>query len=155
MAEQTFRGYWSIKEVLERMDPLVEWTKKFKPQQRHITLARKDYDLIRRWPKASHVHQIEVVGPETWYHGFELTYDGGPTRYGKAAEAIQTDVEEFTMRDPRDPILVRNERAGFVDGNLTVETMSGVALPGVGLYLMVPVANERDADELLKQLRAA
>lgn len=94
MAEGTFRGYWAIKEVLDRMAPLAAWTKQFKPQQRHLTLPRKDYDLIRRWPKASHVHQTEVVGAEVWYHGLELTYDGGPKRYEKAAEPVQVDVEE-------------------------------------------------------------
>lgn len=153
MAEATsFRGYWAIKEVLERMDPLVEWTKRFKAHQRHITLARKDYDLIRRWPKAAHVHQIECVGPETWYHGFELTYDGGPRRYVAAAQAIQTDVEEMIMRDP---ILVRCQHAGFVDGAIRdVETISGNALLGIGLYLMIPVQNEKMADELAKQIHA-
>lgn len=94
MAEKTFRGYWAIKEVLDRMQPLAEWTKQFKPQQRHLTLERKDYDLIRRWPKAAHIHGIECVGPETWFHEFELTYDGGPRRYVQPAVPIQVDVED-------------------------------------------------------------
>jgi len=89
----SFRGYWSIKEVLDRMQPLAEWTRKFKPNQRHLTLPRKDYDLIRRWPKAAHIHQIEVVGSEVWFHEFELTYDGGPRRYEKPALPVQTDIE--------------------------------------------------------------
>ena len=100
MAEgATFRGYWAIKEVLGRLDPLVAWTKQFKPQQRHVTLAKKDYDLIRRWPKAAHVHQIECVGPDTWYHGLELTYDGGPGRYDKQRGPLQTDIEAANRED--------------------------------------------------------
>lgn len=94
MAEATFRGYWAIKELIERLEPLTEWTKQFKPAQRHITLARKDYDLVRRWPKAAHIHQIECVGPETWYHGYELTYDGGPRRYRPPPPPEQTDIED-------------------------------------------------------------
>ena len=102
MAEvPTFRGYWSIKEALERMAPLAEWTKKFKPQQRHLTLLRKDYDLIRRWPKAAHIHQIEVVGDEVWYQGLELTYDSGPKRYGKAEKPVQSDLaDDRAVSDP-------------------------------------------------------
>lgn len=93
MADKAFRGYWAIKEVIDRMKPLADWTKRFKPNQRHPTLPRKDYDLIRRWPKAADIHEVTVVGSEVWYHGLELTYDGGPRRYEKLAAPMQTDIE--------------------------------------------------------------
>jgi hypothetical protein len=96
MAETpTFRGYWAIREVVERLWPLADWTRQFKPNQRHLTIRRKDYDLIMRWPKAAHVNQIEVMNGEAWYHGLELTYDGGPRRYQPPAQPQQVDVEEL------------------------------------------------------------
>lgn len=56
------------------------------------------------------------------------------------------------MKDPRSPILVRSDSSGFVDGNMTVETVSCAAQQGTGLYLMVPVQNEAAADVLAKRL---
>ena len=94
MAEgSSFRGYWAIREVIDRMDPLVDWTKQFKPQQRHVTLPRKDFDLIRRWPKAASVLNIDVHESDVMYKGLELTYDGGPRRYGERDLPQQTDIE--------------------------------------------------------------
>lgn len=57
------------------------------------------------------------------------------------------------MRDPRDFIVVRCDHSGFVDGDLTVETMSCIAHCGVGLYVMVPVANQQAADDVCKRLK--
>jgi hypothetical protein len=57
------------------------------------------------------------------------------------------------MKDARDLILVRCDYSGFVDGDLCVETMSGIAHCGVGLYVMVPVANQRAADDLFRRLK--
>ncbi len=95
MAESNFRGYASIGEVMQRMTKLVEWTRQFKPNQQHMTLQRKDYDLIKRWPKAAGAHGIAVVdkGRELWYRGLELTYDGGPRRYEKQTVPQQVDIE--------------------------------------------------------------
>lgn len=94
MSESLFRGYRGIEEIVSRIGPLVDWTKKFKPDQRHLTLTRKDYDLISRWPKAAHVHGIEVVGKDIWFHGLELTYDSGMSRYAKSAAPDQADIEQ-------------------------------------------------------------
>jgi len=57
------------------------------------------------------------------------------------------------MADPREPILVRSDRTGFVAEHLVVESMSASAYQGIGLYLMVPVQNEKAADALVQKLR--
>jgi hypothetical protein len=95
----SFRGYWAIREVVERLAPLAEWTKRFKPNQQHLTLQRKDYDLILRWPKAAHVNDVTVINGEAWYHGLELTYDGGPRRYQPPVLPRQVDVEDVCQSD--------------------------------------------------------
>lgn len=95
MTESNFRGYHAIGEVMQRMTKLAEWTRQFKPNQQHLTLQRKDYDLLRRWPKASAMYSVSVVGKEKelWFRGLELTYDGGPKRYAKQAPPQQVDIE--------------------------------------------------------------
>lgn len=96
MADSLFRGYRGIEEIKTRMTPLMEWTKQFKPQQMHLTLSRKDYDLIKRWPKAAHCLEIEVLSTgEIWWRGLQLVYDSGMGRYAKLQEPIQLDVERI------------------------------------------------------------
>lgn len=94
MTENVSKGYWSISELVQRMAPLAEWTKRFKPEQGYLRLSRKDYDLIRRWPKAAHSLEIEVTKSGAWYRGLELTYDAGPKRYQKPTGPAQVDLEE-------------------------------------------------------------
>lgn len=78
-----FRGYWSIKEVVDYMAPLAAWMKKFKPETKQLTLKRPDYDLIRRWPKAASLHGITVTETGAVFDGFELRHDKKPPRYQK------------------------------------------------------------------------
>jgi hypothetical protein len=95
MADSLFRGYRSIEDVRKRLEPLVAFQKQHKPDQPYITLAKKDYDLIVRWPRASHAHEIEVTQTGVWFRGLQLTYDGGPGRYQKPQGPQQVDFEEI------------------------------------------------------------
>jgi hypothetical protein len=83
-AESTFRGYWSIKEVTDNMDRLANWMVANKPECGVMTLQRKDYDLLKRWPKAAQVLNVTFAeSGEPCYRGFELHYDNKPPRYVK------------------------------------------------------------------------
>lgn len=95
VADAVSRGYWGIREITERMQPLVDWTKQFKPEQRCLRLARKDYDLIKRWPKAGHSLGIDYVNTEMWWQGLELVYDSSLGRYAKIEAPQQIDVEDI------------------------------------------------------------
>jgi hypothetical protein len=95
MTDSLLRGYRGIGEIIEKMRPLMEWTRQFNPGQQHLRLARKDYDLIRRWPKAAHCHEITVLeSGEIWWRGLELVYDSGLSRYAKLKAPEQLDVEK-------------------------------------------------------------
>lgn len=84
MAESSyFRGYYSIKEVVDHLQPLAEWMSQFKPDTKEITLKRGDYDLIKRWPKAAGLLDIRVTDEEICYRGFRLKHDLKPPRYEK------------------------------------------------------------------------
>lgn len=98
VAEGVSRGYWGIREITERMQPLADWTKQFKPEQRCLRLAKKDFDMIKRWPKAGHSLGVSYTLTEIWWCGLELVYDTGPGRYEKPAEPIQTDVEDICRK---------------------------------------------------------
>lgn len=62
--EHSWRGYKAIGEVAGRMRPLVDFLKANRPDVREITLAGKDYDLVKRWSKGA------------YQHGFTQTLDG-------------------------------------------------------------------------------
>jgi hypothetical protein len=94
MTDSISRGYRGIEEIKARMTPLMEWTKQFKPEQQHLCLQRKDYDLIKRWPKAAHCHEIEVLSTgEIWWRGLELVYDSGMGRYAKPRVPQQVETQ--------------------------------------------------------------
>lgn len=105
MTDKVTRGFRGIQEVVNRMLPLLEWTKQFKPEQMHLTLIRKDYDLIKRYRKAAAAHDIQVVnGTEIWWRGLELVYDSGQARYPrKKPRPQQTDIEDLTGPPPTTP----------------------------------------------------
>ena len=67
------------------MTPMVEWVLKYKPEPRHLTLHRKDYDLIARWPKAAKLagFSISEEGIVT-YKDIVIGYDKRPGRYQSA-----------------------------------------------------------------------
>jgi hypothetical protein len=95
MADRVSQGYRLIDVIMKRVGPLADWTRQFKPEQQHLTLSRNDYDILRRWPVAAHAHGVDTVGGrELWFHGLELTYDGGPRRYQKATQPMQVDLAE-------------------------------------------------------------
>lgn len=88
-AESSFRGYWEMAEIVAQMKPLVEFYEKHKPGVTRVTLKRKDYDLIKRWPKTGEVHNFYVVGGEIVYRSkhensfrdFTLVPAKGEARY--------------------------------------------------------------------------
>jgi hypothetical protein len=86
-ASQTFRGYRAITEVVERMTALADWFQQYRPDCKVMTLARRDLDLLQRWPKAAaihHVHTNTATGL-TYWRGFELRADKTPPRYDREA----------------------------------------------------------------------
>lgn len=105
MTDSVTRGFRGIEEVVKRMLPLLEWTKQFKPEQMHLTLARTDYDLIKRYRKAASAHDIHVVNnTEIWWRGLELVYDSGQARYPcKKPQPVQTDIDDPIAPAPTDP----------------------------------------------------
>lgn len=105
MADSVTRGFRGIEEVVKRMPPLLEWTKQFKPEQMHLTLARTDYDLIKRYRKAAAAHDIHVVNStEIWWRGLELVYDSGQARYPlKKPQPVQADIDDLTEPLPTIP----------------------------------------------------
>lgn len=83
MAEpSSFRGYWAIKEAVDRMAPLAMWFKTNRPSARAMTLDGRDFDLIKRWPKAAEIHKVAFhEDGRMFYEGFELRRDHKPERY--------------------------------------------------------------------------
>lgn len=84
-----FRGFSGIREITERMDGLVQW---WNEQARilgadhagkTLTIKRAEYDLIKRWPKAGKILNVDYNGEVIWYRGFKLRPDTGPGRYEK------------------------------------------------------------------------
>jgi hypothetical protein len=85
MTEQSyFRGYNSIKEVADYLEPLADWMEKYKPGTKVLTLRRQDFDLIQRWPKAAGLLKFSQAPDKSIsYRGFTLKYDKKPPRYSK------------------------------------------------------------------------
>jgi predicted secreted Zn-dependent protease len=88
-----FRGTKAIEEVIARMTSLVEWTRKFKPQQEFLRLRRTDLDLIIRWPRAAELHGIVVNESGVWFKGLRLIPDKSEPRYNRPPAPVQSDIE--------------------------------------------------------------
>ena len=88
MAEASyFRGYHSIKEVVDYMAPLADWMRQNKPSNKELTLKGPDFDLIKRWPKAAGMFEIQEINGALHYKGFTLKRDKKPGRYQVQYEA--------------------------------------------------------------------
>lgn len=87
----SFRGIQGIREIKSRISRLAQWNKKFRPDIRTLTLARKDFDLIARWPKAAQVEGFDVTHNGVFFDGFQLNYSSGEGRYETRAAVTQED----------------------------------------------------------------
>lgn len=97
MAEPSyFRGLRGIQEIRDdKLRRLAEWLKANRPSCRQLTLKRKDYDLIARYPKAAGLAGFTVSDGSIFYDGFELRWDRSPGRYapseGQSSGANEED----------------------------------------------------------------
>lgn len=89
-AISSFRGIQGIREIKARMNTLVEFYRKFRPDVNELVCSRKDYDLVARWPKAANVEGFLISDSGIYYEGLRLTYDTGQGRYDKAQAPEQT-----------------------------------------------------------------
>lgn len=79
----SFRGIQGIREIKTRMQSLVDFYRKFRPDVNELVCSRKDYDLVARWPKAANVEGFLISDSGIFYEGLRLTYDTGQGRYDK------------------------------------------------------------------------
>lgn len=80
--ESYFRGLRGIQEIRDdKLRRLAEWMKANRPTCTTITLKRKDYDLIARYPKAASLAGFTVQDGVVTYEGFTLHWDKTPERY--------------------------------------------------------------------------
>lgn len=79
------RGYWSIKEVVDRLKPLAQWYEQHKPNVRQITTDGSDYDLIARWQKAAEQLGFTVTKEGVMFGIYTLKRDNAPARYPREA----------------------------------------------------------------------
>lgn len=85
--EKYFRGFHAIKEVAQRLTPIVDHAKKFSPDMTQVRLFAKDYDLVERWPKAAAMHGFTFDGDAIFFHGMVLrSYDSVPRYKAKLRE---------------------------------------------------------------------
>lgn len=91
--ESTFRGYWAIVEVMNRVGRLGEWMKEHRPACKTITLQRKDHDLLCRWPKAAALCEVEFYADVVMWKGFVLRADTGPSRYGSKTTQDHAEIK--------------------------------------------------------------
>lgn len=78
-----FRGYAGMQDIRLMVARLADWLKLSTPSCRQITLKAKDYDYVRRWPKAAEMHGFTVTADGVQFDGFELRRAVGPKRYQK------------------------------------------------------------------------
>ncbi len=88
------QNYRAVARVVEKMLPLVEFTRQFRPQQKIIRLYRADYDLLVRSSDAARRFGVTVIdhGREVWFQGLELTYDY-PEPDGRGLHSGQLDIK--------------------------------------------------------------
>jgi len=89
----SFRGIQGIREIKARMNSLVEYYRKFRPDVNELVCSRKDYDLIARWPKAANVEGFLISDSGIFYEGLRLTYDTGQGRYDKTQAPEQAVIQ--------------------------------------------------------------
>jgi hypothetical protein len=88
--QSSFRGIQGIREIKTRMNALVDYYRKFRPDVNELVCSRKDYDLVARWPKAANAEGFLISDSGIFYEGLRLTYDTGQGRYDKTQAPEQT-----------------------------------------------------------------
>ncbi len=75
------RATLAVGEIVDRMQPLVDFLKTNRHVCATITLARRDWDLIVHWPATAAAYGFQVTkGVVTW-NGFSLRADNSVPRY--------------------------------------------------------------------------
>jgi hypothetical protein len=83
--DSPFRGYRGIEIIRNKVMQMALWLRQYARNCRHITLYRREYDLIKRWPKAGAFWKFEYRDGRIYFDEFELKPDSGVTRYKDAA----------------------------------------------------------------------
>lgn len=77
----SLRGIKGIREIKVKALPLIRWYQQFRPDVRDFTLAKKDFDLIARWPKASRFEGFDITDNGIFYEGLKMRWDMSEGRY--------------------------------------------------------------------------
>lgn len=80
MTEPYFRGFHAIGEVAKKAQRIAD-NAPFLPNLRTLRLYRRDYDLVKRWPKAAALHGFEFTADAISFRGFAVAHDGTRPRY--------------------------------------------------------------------------
>lgn len=82
-ASPTFRGSVQLSELIERMEPLANYLRKFRPECRVLTLSKRDFQVLRKYPEAAQtLHEITtspITGLTYWRGYWELREQGAPS----------------------------------------------------------------------------
>lgn len=83
-----FQGHREIAAVIERIRPLAQWldANRTKAGEVTLTLRRRDYALLMRWPQAASLHQV-------WFD------PSGAPHWGRYT--LRPDSTEPTQNGPR------------------------------------------------------
>lgn len=72
-------GLRGVGDVLARMNRLADWLQANKPTCKVMTLRRQDFDLLRKFPSASGIHENNGV---VYWRSFELHALAAPSNRG-------------------------------------------------------------------------
>ena len=75
MASTVFRGFATVKDVVQRMGTLADWLTTHRPDCHTLTVRRRDFELLKRWPASAAQFQIFTNDGVTYWRGFTLRPD--------------------------------------------------------------------------------
>jgi len=82
MPDKYFRGFHAIGEVAKRAQPLAAFMATHHPESQSLRIARSDFDLVARWPKAAALHGFEFGAGQIKFMGFNVIHNNSTPRYG-------------------------------------------------------------------------